>query len=97
MTMNKIFWAHLLRAGLKFSFDLGLSLSALFRPKFISFTEVLLSWVTGTKDMSSAVCLKSDSHLPKKYLCYLFEWKPFKNDEKCFLFHLKSSFRSQDI
>ena len=22
---------------------------------------------------------------------------PFKNDEKCFLFHLKSSFRSQDI
>ena len=24
-------------------------------------------------------------------------WKPFKNDEKCFLFHLKSSFRSQDI
>ena len=21
----------------------------------------------------------------------------FKNDEKCFLFHLKSSFRSQDI
>ena len=24
-------------------------------------------------------------------------WKPFTNDEKCFLFHLKSSFRSQDI
>ena len=24
-------------------------------------------------------------------------WKPFKNDEKCFLFYLKSSFRSQDI
>ena len=24
-------------------------------------------------------------------------WKPFKNDEKCFLFNLKSSFRSQDI
>ena len=24
-------------------------------------------------------------------------WKPFKIDEKCFLFHLKSSFRSQDI
>ena len=23
--------------------------------------------------------------------------KPFKNDEQCFLFHLKSSFRSQDI
>ena len=23
--------------------------------------------------------------------------KPFKNNEKCFLFHIKSSFRSQDI
>ena len=23
--------------------------------------------------------------------------EPFKNDEKCFLFHLKNSFRSQDI
>ena len=23
-------------------------------------------------------------------------WKPFKKDEKCFLFHLKSYFRSQD-
>ena len=22
------------------------------------------------------------------------KWKPFKNDDKCFLFHLKSSFRS---
>ena len=25
---------------------------------------------------------------------YLPQWKPIKNDEKCFLFHLKSSFRS---
>ena len=25
------------------------------------------------------------------------KWKPFKNDEKCFLFHLRSSFLSQDI
>ena len=32
-----------------------------------------------------------------KNLCYLLDWKPFKNDEKCFLFHIKSSFRSQDI
>ena len=28
---------------------------------------------------------------------YLFQWKPFKNNEKCFLFHLINSFRSQDI
>ena len=40
----------------------------------------------------SATCLlESDSYLPKK-LFYLLHWKPFKNDEKCFLFHLKSSF-----
>ena len=37
---------------------------------------------------------KLDSHLPKK-LSYLLHWKPFKNDEECFLFHLKSSFHSQ--
>ena len=29
---------------------------------------------------------------------YFFtKWYPFKNYEKCFLFHLKSSFRSRDI
>ena len=28
---------------------------------------------------------------------FLAKWQPFKNYEKCFLFHLKSSFRSQDI
>ena len=39
--------------------------------------------------------LKSDSHLPKK--SYLLQRYPFKNDEKYFFFHLKSSFRSQDI
>ena len=27
--------------------------------------------------------LKSDSHLPKK--SYFLRWKPFKNDEKCFI------------
>ena len=27
----------------------------------------------------------------------LGKWKPFKNDEKFFLFHLKNSSRSQDI
>ena len=40
--------------------------------------------------------LNSDSHLPKKNF-HLLQWQPFKNDEKCFLFYLKSSFRSQDI
>ena len=32
----------------------------------------------------------------QKNLSYLLE-SPFKKDEKCFLFHLKGSFRSQDI
>ena len=40
--------------------------------------------------------LKSDSQLPKK-LFYFLQWKTFTNDEKCFLFHSKSSFCSQDI
>ena len=30
-------------------------------------------------------------------MCYLLDWKPFKNDRKCFLFNLKNSFCSQDI
>ena len=33
----------------------------------------------------------------QKILCYLLHCKPFKNDEKSFSFHFKSSFRSQDI
>ena len=41
--------------------------------------------------------LKSDSHLPKKSLFYLLQWKLLKNDEKSFLFHIKSSLLSQDI
>ena len=28
---------------------------------------------------------------------FFTKWQPFKNYEKCFLFHLKSSFRSWDI
>ena len=35
--------------------------------------------------------------LSKKNYFYLLQWKPFKNNEKRFLFHLKSSFHSQDI
>ena len=38
--------------------------------------------------------LKSDSQLPKKTLLFA-SLKALKNYEKCFLFHLKSSLRSQ--
>ena len=34
---------------------------------------------------------------PSKKICYLLHWKIFKNDKKCILFHLKSSFRSHDF
>ena len=35
--------------------------------------------------------LKSYSHLPKTLL-YLLQWKPFKIDDECFLFHLNFFF-----
>ena len=41
--------------------------------------------------------LKSDFHLPKNFLFICFNESSFKSDEKCFLFHLKSSFCSQDV
>ena len=50
-------------------------------------TSCILKW--------ARMSLKSDSHLPKKI--YLLNLKPFKNDEKCFLFHFKSSFHSYVI
>ena len=34
---------------------------------------------------------------PYKKICFLRDWKPFKTDEKCFLFYLKGFFRSYDI
>ena len=40
--------------------------------------------------------LKSDSHLPKKMTLFV-SLKAFKDDKKCFLFHVKKSFCSQDI
>ena len=42
------------------------------------------------------ISLKSDCHLLKKIFS-LLQWNPFKNDEKCYLFRLKSSFRSHDV
>ena len=33
----------------------------------------------------------------KNFFCFIISWKPFKNDGKCILFHLKSSFHSQCI
>ena len=52
----------------------------------------LIAYQTGAQTLNSKKKRKK-----KKEKCYLLQWKPFKNDEKCFLFHLKSSFRCQDI
>ena len=41
------------------------------------------------------ICFKTGLSPSKKISCYFLEWKPSKNDENGFLFHLKSSFRSQ--
>ena len=54
------------------------------------------SEISPIKDESLASYLKSDFHLSKKIVLFAW-WKPFKIDEKCFLFRLKSSFRSQNI
>ena len=48
------------------------------------------------KMIKGAKSLKSGSYLPKK-LFYMLQRNPFKNDEKCFLFRIETSFRSQDI
>ena len=48
--------------------------------------KIYISWLPAT-----ILLLKSDSHFPKKFVSYA-SIKPFKDDEKCFLLHLKSSF-----
>ena len=45
---------------------------------------------------SSKESLKWDSHLPKKFILIAFNKSPLKMMKNDFLFHLKSSFHSQD-
>ena len=42
------------------------------------------------KNMRNSLSLKAQSKV-------WYNWKPFKNDEKHFLFYVQSSFRFQDI
>ena len=49
------------------------------------------------KTPSTLKILKADSHLPPQKLFYCLQWTPPKYDEKCLLFHRKSSFCSQNI
>ena len=52
--------------------------------KLMNESKLLKVKLTGCKT------LKSDFQLEEKLP--LLQWKPFKNDEKCFLFYLKNSF-----
>ena len=49
------------------------------------------------REPSTISDIKVGVSLSQKNLFYWLQGKPFINDEKCFLFHLKSSFRPQDI
>ena len=57
----------------------------------------------GHKDKKFETCRIKVGLSPSKkncficVICYLGWWKFFKDHEKCFLFHVKSSFRAQDI
>ena len=46
---------------------------------------------------SNWIIIKVGLSPSKKNLFYLLQSRPFKNDEKCFLFRLESSFGCQDI
>ena len=50
---------------------------------------ILISFILTIKKQILRHTLRSET--------IFYNGKPFKYDEKCFLFHLKSSFRSQDI
>ena len=47
--------------------------------------------------LSIDIALKSGPHFLKNSVFFVFIWKSFKNDKKHVSFHLKNSFRSQDI
>ena len=54
-------------------------------------TSIFMKWLyVATRCFSQALTFQ-------KNMRYLLDRKLFKNDEKCFLFHLNSSFRSQNI
>ena len=59
--------------------------------------DIVLYWtwiiVSQIVQIRSAFILKVHSQVWYNFC----DWKPFKNDEKCFLFHRKIYFRSQDI
>ena len=66
-------------------------------------TVFLICYLAASRPTLTLMCFIK-SCMFKACVCYFFikilyftKWHPFKNYEKCFLFHLKSSFWSQDI
>ena len=58
-------------------------------------TEVVYEDFSKDKECLILVIIQLKVHSKSEIL--FGYWNPFKNYEKCFLFHLKSSFHSQDI
>ena len=59
--------------------------------------SLLKNWVDLLLLFSNLTLFKVGLSPSKKNSFCLLQWKPFKNDGKCFLFHLESSFPSQHI
>ena len=78
-------------------YSLKKCLSTLYKPWYVSAVRKSVGNAFHKENIFLMnLLLKSDSHCPKKICFVCFSGSPLKNDEKR-LFHLKSSFRSQNI
>ena len=101
-TGNTLFWANLVQKIkiISLSWNLLPRLTRIWRIQwwcslFLFLTgNTLLSQIWSKK---SKLSVESPTLTFQTKMCYLLHWKHVKNDKKCFLFHLNSSFRSQDI
>ena len=69
--LNIIYWTCLLRSGLKFIFHLKAQLPIFFKSSLRSLAEVLISWTTENREVSSANSLHSLLGPPDKSLIYI--------------------------
>ena len=83
----------------KKKFSLVSNIKSMFRISVWGWSSVItsLSQVQSGLAACSGCSYQTQALNFQQNLFYLLQSKPFKNDEKCFLFHLKSSFCSQDI
>ena len=90
-TTAPCFWTMHLLVLLEMSLKIFFKKNALIVPFLLHQMLSLISKINRfyTKDYYFYRCIL-------RYETIFGNWEPFKNDEKCFLFHLKSSFGSQD-